>query len=131
MLNGGSTPLYRPPRLAKRLSPPWVPARKFWPRQYLVSPIGPRAGHGVSFPPRTALPLAENPELFREDKARELEPNPASLSTAIGKGHTSFEEAGGTRAYFGWPADATAEEGKATIETLGGLLADAIVEEGA
>ena len=78
-----------------------------------------------------SIVLAENPELFREDKARELEPNPASLSTAIGKGYTSFEEAGGMRAYFGWPADATAEEGQTTIETLGGLLADAIVAEGA
>jgi hypothetical protein len=53
---------------------------------------------------------------------------PASLSTAIQNGARTFEEAGGPRAYFGWPADATAEEGRATIETLGTILADAVRE---
>ena len=55
-----------------------------------------------------------------------LEPNPSSLSTAIRDGHRSFEEAGGPRAYFGWPADASAEEGRETARTLGMLLADEI-----
>jgi creatinine amidohydrolase len=73
--------------------------------------------------------LAERPELFRDDVARTLEPNPASLSTAIRAGHGSFEEAGGPRAYFGWPAEASTDEGRETIRTLGRLLADAIVEE--
>ena len=54
-----------------------------------------------------------------------LPPNAASLSTAIGAGVTTFEQAGGPRAYFGWPADATAEEGRATVATLGEMLAEA------
>jgi creatinine amidohydrolase len=71
--------------------------------------------------------LAEQPGLFRADVAARLEPNPASLSVAIGEGKGSFEDAGGPRAYFGWPADATAEEGRATVRVLGALLADAVL----
>ena len=74
---------------------------------------------------------AEAPHLFREDVAAGLEPNPSSLSTAIGEGRATFEEAGGSRAYFGWPADATAEEGEETVRTLGRLLADLVLESGA
>lgn len=69
---------------------------------------------------------AEAPALYRADVADALPPNPSSLSTAIRDGVTTFEGAGGPDAYFGWPADATAEEGRATVETLGGLLADAV-----
>jgi len=71
--------------------------------------------------------LAECPNLVREDARRALSPNPASLSTAIRNGARTFEEAGGSRAYFGWPADATAEEGRATVEALGEILADAVL----
>jgi creatinine amidohydrolase len=71
---------------------------------------------------------AETPNLFRAEIAAELEPNPASLSTAIRDGASSFEGAGGPRAYFGWPAEATAEEGRDTVRTLGRLLADAVSE---
>jgi len=73
-----------------------------------------------------SIVLAEAPELYRSDIAAGLEPNPSSLSTAIRDGHTTFEEAGGPRAYFGWPAGATAEEGRKTVQTLGALLADAV-----
>ncbi|NNF14353.1 MAG: creatininase family protein [Gemmatimonadetes bacterium] len=71
---------------------------------------------------------AEAPELFREEMAAGLEPNPRSLSTAIREGQSTFEEAGGARAYFGWPGEATAEEGRATVRTLGELLAEAVRE---
>jgi creatinine amidohydrolase len=70
--------------------------------------------------------LAEAPELFRADVAASLPPNPASLSAAIREGHHTFHEAGGDRAYFGWPADASAEEGRSTVDVLGTLLAEAI-----
>jgi hypothetical protein len=40
---------------------------------------------------------AEAPELFREEIAARLDPNPASLSTAIRDGLSTFEEAGGER----------------------------------
>ena len=37
-------------------------------------------------------------------------------------------EAGGADAYFGYPAEATAEEGAQTIAMLGRILEDAVVE---
>lgn len=72
--------------------------------------------------------LAEAPELVREQIAAELPPNPASLSEAIAEGIRTFADAGGARAYFGWPADATADEGRETVATLGALLAEAVLE---
>jgi len=69
--------------------------------------------------------LACTPERVRMDILEGLPANPASLSEAIRDGATSFRQAGGERAYFGWPADATAEEGEETIETLGDILAEA------
>lgn len=73
-----------------------------------------------------SIVLAESPELFRSEIAEGLEPNPSSLSEAIGAGIDSFEGAGGPEAYFGWPSDATAEEGRETVRTLGALLAEAV-----
>lgn len=73
--------------------------------------------------------LAEAPELFRSEVADRLEPNPSSLSDAISAGLESFEEAGGPEAYFGWPRDATAEEGRETVRVLGTLLAEAVRAE--
>lgn len=70
---------------------------------------------------------AEEPALYRTEVADGLEPNPSSLSTAIRDGVTTFEAAGGDRAFFGWPADATAEEGHATVDTLGLLLTEAVL----
>jgi creatinine amidohydrolase len=72
--------------------------------------------------------MATRPDLVREEVRRALPPNASSLSAAIGDGAKTFEQAGGPRAYFGWPADATAEEGRATIAALGGILADALRE---
>jgi creatinine amidohydrolase len=76
-----------------------------------------------------SLMMALAPELVREHIASALPPNPASLSTAIREGLASFEDAGGPRAYFGWPAEATREEGERTVDTLGGILADAVRAE--
>lgn len=73
-----------------------------------------------------SIVLAERPDLVRDDVRTALAPNPASLSNAIRAGARTFEEAGGPRAYFGWPADATAEEGRASIEALGEILAEAV-----
>jgi len=77
----------------------------------------------------TSIVLAERPELVRDAIRTALPPNPASLSRAIRDGKQSFEEAGGARAYFGYPSQATAEEGRATIETLGAILAEAVQTE--
>jgi len=72
----------------------------------------------------TSIVLAERPELVRAVQ-HALPPNPHSLSVAIRAGQHTFAEAGGPRAYFGWPADATAEEGRALIDVLGAILEEA------
>lgn len=77
----------------------------------------------------TSVVLAERPDLVREATRTALTPNPASLSRAIRDGKRSFEEAGGPQAYFGYPAQATAAEGRATIEILGEILDEAVQAE--
>src|SRR5688572_21215645 len=77
----------------------------------------------------TSVVLAEHPELVRDATRAALPANPASLSRGIRDGKQSFEEAGGPRAYFGFPAQATAEEGRATIELLGAILDEAVQAE--
>lgn len=73
--------------------------------------------------------LARRPDLVREERCRRLPANPRSLAAAIQEGKTNFLEAGGERAYFGDPAAATAEEGRRTIEVLGGLLVESVLAE--
>jgi creatinine amidohydrolase len=76
----------------------------------------------------TSIVLAERPDLVRTDLLSSLGPNPRSLVDAIREGRTTFTAAGGSDAYFGSPAEATAEEGQAIVETLGAILADAVIE---
>jgi creatinine amidohydrolase len=76
-----------------------------------------------------SIVMFERPELVRDELRRELSPNPISLSRAIRAGKQSFEEAGGERAYFGDPAAATADEGQASVEALGKILAEAVSEQ--
>ena len=75
-----------------------------------------------------SIVLARSRERVREEIMRELEDNPVSLSSAIAGGAQDFAAAGGARAYFGNPAGATEEEGRDTIEVLGGILAEAVIE---
>ena len=77
----------------------------------------------------TSIVLAERPALVREAIRATLAANPASLSRAIREGRQNFVDAGGPRAYFGFPAEATADEGRATIDTLGAILAEAVQGE--
>ena len=77
----------------------------------------------------TSLVLATRPDLVRDEIRQGLAPNPASLSDAIRAGLKSFEEAHGPRAYFGYPADATAEEGERMIDVLGSILEEAVLNE--
>jgi creatinine amidohydrolase len=72
-----------------------------------------------------SMMLAERPDLVREAVRVGLPAVAASLSAAIRDGKRTFEEAGGPRAYFGRPAEATAEEGRDRIDTLGEILAEA------
>jgi creatinine amidohydrolase len=76
----------------------------------------------------SSIVMAERPDLVHDWIRRELPANPSSLSTAIANGVQTFEAAGGPRAYFGWPADASAEEGRALIAALGAILAEAVSE---
>ena len=68
-----------------------------------------------------SIVMAARADWVREDVRKNLAPNPSSLSTAIRAGARTFAEAGGPRAYFGWPADATVEEGRATVRVLGDI----------
>ena len=77
----------------------------------------------------TSIVMAECPELVRDEIRTALPPNPASLSRAIRDGKQSFEEAGGSRAYFGDPSQASVAEGRATIEALGAILDEAVQGE--
>jgi creatinine amidohydrolase len=77
----------------------------------------------------TSMVMAERPDLVREAIRVGLAPNPASLSQAIREGKKTFEEAGGREAYFGFPQNASAEEGRETLVTLGAILADAVIAD--
>jgi creatinine amidohydrolase len=72
--------------------------------------------------------MATRPELVRDAERRGLPANPASIGLAIREGKRSFEEAGGPGAYFGDPAAATAHEGRLTVEALGRILEEAVLE---
>ncbi len=76
-----------------------------------------------------SIVLAERPDLVDDTVRTGLTPNPASLSTAIRAGKESFEAAGGSDAYFGDPAAATADEGRTTIQTLGEIVRDAVLAD--
>jgi creatinine amidohydrolase len=75
-----------------------------------------------------SIVLAARPETVDTDAMRDLPDNDHSLSVAIREGKSSFEEAGGPRAYFGQPSRASAEEGRETIDVLGAIVADAVAE---
>jgi creatinine amidohydrolase len=77
----------------------------------------------------SSVVLAVRPDLVREEIRRALPPNARSLSAAIRAGKTSFEEAEGSRAYFGDPAAASAHEGRRTIDALGSILEEAVLAE--
>jgi creatinine amidohydrolase len=73
--------------------------------------------------------MAACPELVRNEIRRSLSPNLISLSQAIRDGKRTFHEAGGPRAYFGNPAQASTEEGRRVIDILGGILEEAVCSE--
>lgn len=84
------------------------------------------ACHAGSY--ETSLVLAAEPFLVRRDIAEGLAPNPSSLSVAIREGKKSFLEAGGPRAYFGYPADASVAEGEERYRALAEIFASAARE---
>jgi creatinine amidohydrolase len=76
----------------------------------------------------TSLVLASDPFLVHNEIAEKLPANPSSLSTAIREGKQSFVEAGGPRAYFGYPAQASAAEGEGLYNTLADIYTTAARE---
>jgi creatinine amidohydrolase len=70
--------------------------------------------------------MAVAPDLVDEEVRTSLPANPVSLSSAIATGSRSFEEIGGSQAYFGDPAAASAAEGHETVGVLGEILAEAV-----
>jgi creatinine amidohydrolase len=62
------------------------------------------------------------------ERMRALPPNPHSLVDAIRRGDTTFDAAGGAEAYFGWPGDASADEGRRIIGQLGAIIEDVVRE---
>jgi creatinine amidohydrolase len=72
--------------------------------------------------------LAEQPDSVNTAVMQLLTPNPRSLVDAIRTGKTTFAEAGGSDAYFGFPAEASADEGREIVETLGAILEEAVMD---
>lgn len=76
----------------------------------------------------TSLVLAARPDLVDETLGRALADNPSSLTDAFAKGAKTFADAGGPDAYFGYPARATAEEGRQSTAIMAETLAVSIFE---
>ncbi|GJM23360.1 MAG: creatinine amidohydrolase [Planctomycetota bacterium] len=75
-----------------------------------------------------SLVLADDPQSVDDDAAAKLPPVNNSLVDAHRAGAQNFVEAGGPLAYFGAPAEASAEEGRATFELLATMLVESIDE---
>jgi creatinine amidohydrolase len=76
----------------------------------------------------TSLVMASRPELVRDDIRKELERVPISIAEKIREGARSFNEAGGSEAYFGDPRSATQQEGNTLFEALSDMLVSAVME---
>jgi creatinine amidohydrolase len=76
----------------------------------------------------TSLVLADEPGLVRRERMETLESKMIDMPAAIAAGQTDFLAMGMDRAYCGAPAEATAEEGEQSFETLTELLIDLIRE---
>jgi creatinine amidohydrolase len=76
----------------------------------------------------TSVLLAVAPGAVNRQVQSSLAPNERSLVVAIARGEATFEAAGGPEAYFGAPAEASADEGLDIIERLGAILEDAVIE---
>ena len=76
----------------------------------------------------TSLVLADRPELVHADRMRALEERHVDLPAAIRAGQTDFVALGMDQAYCGAPAEASADEGRETFETLTEMLVELIRE---
>ena len=99
--------------------------RRRW-AEYLTAEFKSGACHAGRY--EGSIVLAERPDLVRHDVMAALPANPRSIIEAMHRGNVTFTQAGGPDAYFGFPAEATAEEGRQTIETLGMIIEKAVLE---
>lgn len=76
----------------------------------------------------TSLVLADEPHLVRADRMRALPEKMVDMPSAIAAGRTDFTAMGMDQAYCGSPAEATADEGAETFETLAGMLSEVVRE---
>jgi creatinine amidohydrolase len=76
----------------------------------------------------TSLVLADAQELVDRAYA-DLPANEVDMPAAMAAGRTDFLAMGMDRAYCGAPAEATAEEGRETFETLTDMLVELVEEE--
>jgi creatinine amidohydrolase len=76
----------------------------------------------------TSLVLADDPALVRGERMQDLESRMIDMPAAIAAGQTDFIAMGMDRAYCGSPAEASAEEGEETFETLTQLLVGLVRE---
>lgn len=74
----------------------------------------------------TSIVMAARPELLDTDALASLPPTPVNLADAIAKGCKEFVEMGLTQAYNGTPADATIEEGEASLAALTEMLTEQV-----
>ena len=76
----------------------------------------------------TSLVLADRPSSCTRDRMHALEERHVDLPAAIRAGQTDFVALGMDEAYCGSPAEASAEEGHETFETLTDMLVELIRE---
>ena len=76
----------------------------------------------------TSLVLADRPELVHAERMAALQERHVDMPAAIGAGRTDFLAMGMEQAYCGAPAEASAEEGHETFETLTTMLVELIRE---
>jgi creatinine amidohydrolase len=76
----------------------------------------------------TSLVLAEHPKLVHVDRMLALDERQVDMPEAIRAGQTDFAAMGMDQAYCGSPAEASAEEGRQTFETLTEMLVELIRE---
>jgi creatinine amidohydrolase len=79
----------------------------------------------------TSLVLADRPELVDFPMMRTLPRLAVDMPAAMREGRADFPSMGMNQAYCGAPAEATAEEGAETFETLTDMLVEAVRELGA
>ena len=76
----------------------------------------------------TSLVLADRPELVHADRMQALGERHVEMPAAIAAGQTDFLAMGMDQAYCGAPAEASADEGRETFETLTEMLVELIRE---